>query len=69
MVKPAYMAITRHAKSKPALVYVPSRKQTKLTAIDLLAYAAADNQPNRFLHVPVDDLQPYMKVRNLSKLT
>ena len=61
MVKPAYMAIKRHAAKKPALIYVPSRKQTKLTAIDLLAYAAADNAPNRFLHVPVEDLEPYMK--------
>jgi len=61
MVKPAYMSISRHAKTKPALIYVPSRKQTKLTAIDLLAYAAADNAPSRFLHVPVEDMEPYMK--------
>jgi len=55
------MSISRHAKTKPALIYVPSRKQTKLTAIDLLAYAAADNAPSRFLHVPVEDMEPYMK--------
>merc|ERR1711892_729200 len=61
MVKPAYMAISRHAKERPALIYVPSRKQTKLTAIDLLAYAAADGKPNRFLHVPTDELEPFMK--------
>ena len=61
MVKPAYVAISRYAKAKPVLVYVPSRKQTKLTAIDLLAYAAADHNATRFLHVDSAELEPLMK--------
>ena len=35
---------------------MPSRKQTKLTAIDLLAYAASDNKATRFLHCDENDL-------------
>ncbi|CAE7862961.1 Snrnp200 [Symbiodinium sp. KB8] len=35
-------------KIKPAIIFVPSRKQAQLTAIDLLTFAAADGLPNRF---------------------
>lgn len=38
-----------------SIVFVPSRKQSQLTAIDLMTYAAADNMPNRFLGVAPDD--------------
>lgn len=58
MAKPTYTSIVRLAgqlQPKPALVFVPNRKQSRLTAIDLLAFAAADTQPNRFLHLPADD--------------
>jgi pre-mRNA-splicing helicase BRR2 len=58
MAKPTYTAIVRLAgqlQPKPALVFVPNRKQSRLSAIDLLAFAAADTQPNRFLHLPADD--------------
>ena len=42
------------------IVFVPSRKQTRLTAIDLLTYAAADNTPDCFLHANTDDIQPFV---------
>ena len=61
MVKPAYVATSRYAQDKPVLIYVPSRKQTKLTAIDLLAYAAADHKATRFLHCKEDELEPFLK--------
>jgi hypothetical protein len=43
MSKPVFQAIQRHCgvKQKPAIVFVPSRKQAKITAIDLVTYAAA----------------------------
>lgn len=43
MSKPVFQAIQRHCgvKQKPALVFVPSRKQAKITAIDIVTYAAA----------------------------
>merc|ERR1719500_305861 len=50
MAKPTYNAIIAHSPRKPVIVLVPRRKQTRLTAIALLTYAAADSQPDRFLH-------------------
>ncbi len=38
MAKPVYSAVTRHMDGKSAIVYVPSRRQAQLTAIDLMAY-------------------------------
>lgn len=61
MAKPTYHAIMRHSAKKPVIVYVPSRKQTRLTAIDILTFCAADMQHNRFLHVKEDDLEPYLE--------
>lgn len=68
MAKPTYQAIVRHSPQKPVLVFVPSRKQTRITAIDILTYAAADmqvvsdeKQQSRFLHVTEEDLQPFLE--------
>uniref|UniRef100_A0A8C3UDX9 Activating signal cointegrator 1 complex subunit 3 n=1 Tax=Catharus ustulatus TaxID=91951 RepID=A0A8C3UDX9_CATUS len=36
MAKPVYHAIMKHSPKKPVLVFVPSRKQTRLTAINIL---------------------------------
>jgi len=60
MAKPTYNAILKHAPRKPTIVVVPSRKQTRLTAIDLLTYAAADNEPDRFLHAEQEDIQTFL---------
>lgn len=40
MNKPAYLAIRRHSPKKPVLVFVPSRRQTRLTALDLIALSS-----------------------------
>lgn len=40
------------------LIFVSSRRQTRLTALDLLAYAAADDRPRAFLHMTGAWLQP-----------
>lgn len=61
MIKPVYNAICTHSPKKPVIVFVPSRKQTRLTAIDLLTFCAADLLPHRFLHRSVDDLSPHLK--------
>lgn len=47
MAKPVYHAIMKHSPSKPAVVFVPSRRQTRLTAIDILTFCAADVVPQR----------------------
>lgn len=55
MAKPAYQSILQLAPDKPALVFVPSRKQTRLTAIDMLEACAADDNEDRFLHADAND--------------
>ncbi|WKX97568.1 hypothetical protein Q1695_013326 [Nippostrongylus brasiliensis] len=58
MVRPVYQAISRHAgklNPKPALVFVPGRRQSRSTAIDLLTMAHADGSPQRFLHISEND--------------
>ena len=61
MGKPVYNAIMRHSPNKPVVVFVPSRKQARLTAIDILTYAAAERAPDRFLHAGQDDIQPFLE--------
>lgn len=61
MAKPVYHAITKHSPKKPVIVFVPSRKQTRLTAIDILTTCAADIQRQRFLHCTEKDLIPYLE--------
>ena len=38
----------QHSPTKPVIVFVPSRKQCRLTVDDLLAHCAADEKPDRF---------------------
>ncbi|XP_055517961.1 U5 small nuclear ribonucleoprotein 200 kDa helicase [Leucoraja erinacea] len=64
MSKPVYHAIMKHSPKKPVIVFVPSRKQTRLTAIDILTFCAADVQPQRFLHCTEKDLIPYLDKLN-----
>ena len=57
MNKPTYAAIRTHSNAKPALVFVSSRRQTRLTALDLIAYAAADESPDAFVHCDSYELE------------
>ena len=61
MAKPTYYSVVNHAADRPALVFVPSAKQALLTAVDLLTYATADDNPKRFLHAGADDVAPFLK--------
>merc|ERR1719330_1593004 len=61
MAKPTYNSILKHSPRKPVIVFVPSRKQTRLTAIDLLTYAASDTQPDRFLHAEPEDIASFLE--------
>ena len=38
MGKPVYNAVLRHSEGKPSLIFVPSRRQAQLTAIDIMTY-------------------------------
>lgn len=49
MNKPCYAAIKDHAPDKPTLIFVASRRQTRLTAFDIISYAAGDETSKMFL--------------------
>lgn len=51
MNKPVFQAIQQHSPSQPALVFVSSRRQTRLTALDLIAYLAAENNPKQWMNL------------------
>lgn len=57
MNKPAYAAISTHSPTKPVLIFVSSRRQTRLTALDLIQFAASDEHSHQFLSMPEADLQ------------
>uniref|UniRef100_A0A453MS81 Helicase C-terminal domain-containing protein n=1 Tax=Aegilops tauschii subsp. strangulata TaxID=200361 RepID=A0A453MS81_AEGTS len=61
MAKPTYTAITQHAKSgKPALVFVPTRKHARLTALDLCAYSSAEGGGTPFLLGSQDEMDTFI---------
>lgn len=57
MNKPAFMAIKQHSPSKPALIFVPSRRQTRLTALDLIHMCGMESDPRRFLRMSESELE------------
>lgn len=57
MNKPAYLAIKTHSPTKPVLVFVASRRQTRLTALDLIHLCGMEDNPRRFCRMDEDELQ------------
>ena len=55
MNKPAYAAIQMHSPTKPVIVFVSSRRQTRLTANDLITFAVGDERPQQFLRNTTED--------------
>lgn len=60
MTKPMYQAILQYAGDRPAMVFLPSRKQVRNTAQDLLATCAADDDEDRFLQTETEQLAPIL---------
>lgn len=61
MTKPTYTAIVQHAKNgKPALVFVPTRKHVRHTAVDLMTYSNADGGEKPFLLRPPGEIEPFL---------
>ncbi|CCK72395.1 RNA helicase KNAG_0K00270 [Huiozyma naganishii CBS 8797] len=61
MNKPAFMAIKQHSLTKPALIFVASRRQTRLTALDLIHLCGMEENPRRFLNIDdEEELQYYL---------
>ncbi|KAM7185458.1 pre-mRNA splicing helicase [Rhypophila sp. PSN 637] len=61
MAKPTYLAVTQMSPDQPALIFVPSRKQTRATARDILMACVADDDDDRFLHVEVAQFQKLLE--------
>ncbi|CAH2095219.1 unnamed protein product [Euphydryas editha] len=57
MNKPTFQAIRAHSPAAPALVFVSSRRQTRLTALDLIAYLAAEDNPKQWLHMQESEME------------
>eukprot|EP01029_Cantina_marsupialis_P030668 TRINITY_DN838_c0_g1_i2.p1 TRINITY_DN838_c0_g1~~TRINITY_DN838_c0_g1_i2.p1 ORF type:complete len:1736 (-),score=582.30 TRINITY_DN838_c0_g1_i2:39-4685(-) len=61
MNKPLYSGILQYSPTKPVLVFVASRRQTRLTALDLVSLCAADaSDPSNFrpfLHMPFEEIE------------
>ena len=67
MAKPTYAAINQMSPDKPVLVFVPSRKQSRATALDILAACMIDDDEERFLHTDLDDIRTILsKVQELA---
>jgi pre-mRNA-splicing helicase BRR2 len=62
MTKPAYTAIKQHTKNgKPALVYVPTSKHARLTALDLCAYSSVEGGGAPFLLGSEDEMDAFTR--------
>ncbi|KAI0154954.1 Sec63 Brl domain-containing protein [Xylariaceae sp. FL1272] len=57
MNRPTFSAIKTHSPDKPVIVFVPSRRQTRLTAKDLINFCGMEDNPRRFVHMSEEDLQ------------
>lgn len=60
MNRPTFLAIKTHSPEKPVIVFVASRRQTRLTAKDLINYCGMEDNPRRFVRMSEDDLQLHL---------
>ncbi|XP_055378712.1 U5 small nuclear ribonucleoprotein 200 kDa helicase [Condylostylus longicornis] len=60
MSKPVYNAIIKYSPHKPVIIFVSSRKQARITAVDILTYCASELMPNRFFHAEEEDIKPFL---------
>ena len=57
MNRPTFLAIKTHSPDKPVIVFVASRRQTRLTAKDLINLCGMEDDPRSFVRMSEDDLQ------------
>ncbi|RPB19872.1 Sec63-domain-containing protein [Terfezia boudieri ATCC MYA-4762] len=60
MAKPVYLAISEVPPNKPIIVFVPSRKQARATALDLHSYCLADDKEDAFLNAGIHEIAPHL---------
>ncbi|KAB2579921.1 putative helicase mug81 [Lasiodiplodia theobromae] len=56
MNRPTFLAIKTHSPDKPVIVFVASRRQTRLTARDLINFCGMEDNPRRFVRMSEEDL-------------
>ncbi len=56
MNKPSFTAIKTYSPDKPVLIFVSSRRQTRLTAFDLVSFVATEGHPKQWLHLTEQDV-------------
>ncbi|PAV79673.1 hypothetical protein WR25_24921 [Diploscapter pachys] len=56
MNKPAFKDILTYSPTKPVLVFVASRRQTRLTAMAFVSHLVAEDNPRQWLHMEMDEL-------------
>ncbi|OMH82892.1 Activating signal cointegrator 1 complex subunit 3 [Zancudomyces culisetae] len=61
MNKPAFRALLRHSNRKPAIVFVSSKRQTRLTAMDMISFVLNQSYgdgstPTQFINCDVEEL-------------
>lgn len=57
MNRPTFLAIKTHSPEKPVIVFVASRRQTRLTAKDLINLCGMEDNPRSFVRMTEEDLQ------------
>ncbi|VDM68913.1 unnamed protein product [Strongylus vulgaris] len=57
MNKPAFKAIISYSPLKPVLVFVASRRQTRLTAMAFISHLVAESDPRQWLHIDMAELE------------
>ena len=50
-------AIEQHSATKPSLVFVSSRRQTRLTALDLISFLAGSDNPKKWLRMDEAEME------------
>ena len=58
MNKPAYTAIKKFSNDKPVLIFVSSRRQTRLTALDLISLGSSEGKS--FVMCNANELENYI---------
>lgn len=56
MNKPTYNAICEKSPNKPVIVFVSSRRQTRLTAMAMISFLMAEQNTAKFVKMTVEDL-------------
>lgn len=64
MNKPAYNAIKKFSDERPVIIFVSSRRQTRLTALDLIGLMMHETggESSRYVKCPQEDLDMYISM-------